>query len=345
MSTSKLMLRGVADMARHPLPQLLTLATVCMVALLAGTGLLILHNVQAEVLKTQAQARFQVYWSASSNMTDVEAQWADLKQVTGVAEVSTFTPRAAMAELMRGLSAAVPAPPVVTVDPALAEADNASANATNPASDASDAANPGKAAPAPSDAPAPAPAPMLDDFSWLEGQDILPPTALVSFNIPPGEAPEPWMGRMYARLRELPGVEKVTYNATQLNLATGWIALIEHAAWPALGFFALVVGLVVGNTLKLMMLARRDEVEILSLVGARPWFIRAPLFANGVVQGFVGSVLSLVCLKLLQSWLGSLLDVPPLFLKVQFLPAWQCAALVLATTSVAGLAAFIAARK
>lgn len=345
MSTGKLMLRGVADMVRHPLPQLLTLATVCMVALLAGTGLLILHNVQAEVLKTQAQARFQVYWSASSNMTDVETQWADLKQVTGVAEVSTFTPRAAMAELMRGLSASVPAPPVVTVDPALAEAEaeNASANATNPASDATAAANPGKAAPAPSDAPAPAP--MLDDFSWLEGQDILPPTALVSFNIPPGEAPEPWMGRMYARLRELPGVEKVTYNATQLNLATGWIALIEHAAWPALGFFALVVGLVVGNTLKLMMLARRDEVEILSLVGARPWFIRAPLFANGVVQGFVGSVLSLVCLKLLQSWLGSLLDVPPLFLKVQFLPAWQCAALVLATTSVAGLAAFIAARR
>lgn len=340
MSTGKLMLRGVADMVRHPLPQLLTLITVCMVALLAGTGLLILHNVQAEVLKTQAQARFQVYWSASSNMTDVEAQWADLKRVTGVAEVSTFTPRAAMAELMRGLSAAIPAPPVVTVDPALTKADNASANAAN--STSASASSSGDAAPTPAPAAA---APALDDFSWLEGQDILPPTALVSFNIPPGEAPEPWMGRMYARLRELPGVEKVTYNATQLNLATGWIALMEHAAWPALGFFALVVGLVVGNTLKLMMLARRDEVEILSLVGARPWYIRAPLFANGVVQGLAGSVLSLVCLKLLQSWLGSLLDVPPLFLKVQYLPAWQCVALVFATTSVAGLAAFIAARK
>lgn len=323
MSTSKLMLRGVADMVRHPLPQLLTLITVCMVALLAGTGLLILHNVQQEVLKTQAQARFQVYWSASSNMTEVEGQWADLKRVPGVAEVSTFTPRAAMAELMRGLSAATPAP--------VQKADNANDNASG-----------GNAS-----APAPAPLPGLgpDDFSWLEGENILPPTALVSFDIPPGEAPEPWMGRMYARLRGMNGVDKVTYNATQLNLATGWIALIEHAAWPALGFFALVVGLVVGNTLKLMMLARKDEVEILSLVGARPWFIRAPLFANGVVQGFAGSVLSLFCLKFLQSWLKSVLDVPPLFLKVQFLPAWQCFALVLATTCVAGLAAFIAARK
>lgn len=326
MSTGKLMLRGIADMARHPLPQLLTLITVCMVALLAGTGLLILHNVQQEVLKSQAQARFQIYWSASSNMTAVEGQWADLKRVPGVAEVSTFTPRAAMAELMRGLSAATPAVPAP-----VRKADNSTANATG------DNAS----------APAPAPSPGLgpDDFSWLEGEDILPPTALVSFDIPPGEAPEPWMGRMYARLRGMDGVERVTYNATQLNLATGWIALIQQAAWPALGFFALVVGLVVGNTLKLMMMARRDEVEILSLVGARPWYIRAPLFANGAVQGFFGSILSLLCLKVLQAWLKGTLDVPPLFLKVQFLPAWQCFMLVLATTCVAGLAAFLAGRK
>lgn len=307
MSTGKLMLRGVADMRRFPLPQLCTLITVCMVALLAGTGLLILHNVQAEVLKSQAQARFQIYWSNSANMTAVEAQWADLKRVPGVAEVSTFTPRAAMIELMRGLSAAIPA---------------------KPAAGAENASTPGP-----------------DDFAWLEGENPLPPTALVSFDIPPGEAPEPWMGRMFARLKGLPEVEKVTYNAQQLSLATGWIALIQRAAWPALGFFALVVGLVVGNTLKLMMLARKDEVEILSLVGARPWFIRAPLFANGVVQGLIGSVLALVCLKFLQAWLKSVLDVPPLFLKVEFLPLWQSIALVLATTCVAGLAAFIAARK
>jgi Cell division protein len=337
-TTGKLMLRGVADMRRFPLPQLCTLITVCMVALLAGTGLLILHNVQQEVLRTQAQARFQVYWSASANMTDVESQWDGLKHVPGVAEVSTFTPRAAMAELMRGLSAAIPATPAKPA-PAQNATSATSANAT--AANATTANATAAAAPA----PASAPAPTADDFAWLDGEDILPPTALVSFNIPAGEAPEPWMGRMYARLRDIPGVEKVTYNAAQLSLATGWIALIQQAATPALGFFALVVALVVGNTLKLMMLARKDEVEILSLVGARPWFIRAPLFANGVVQGFVGSVLALVCLKFLQAWLRSVLDVPPLFLKVEFLPAWQSFCLVFATTCVAGLAAFIAARK
>ncbi|MDP3428586.1 MAG: hypothetical protein Q8S17_14590 [Humidesulfovibrio sp.] len=314
MSTTKLFLRGVADMRRFPLPQLCTLLTVCMVALLAGTGLLILHNVQSEVLRTQGQARFQIYWRAGADMDAVEAQWADLKRAPGIAEVSTFTPRAALSELMRGLA------PKNSGGGLAAGNANASANATSGLS-------------------------IGEDFAWLEGENPLPATALVSFNIPPGEQPEPWMGRMYARLKGLEGVEQVTYNPTQLTLATGWIALVQKAAWPALGFFALVVGLVVGNTLKLMMLARRDEVEILSLVGARPWFIRAPLFANGVVQGLSGSVLSLFCLKFLQTWLRSVLDVPPLFLKVEFLPLWQSAALVVCTTCVAGLASLIAARK
>ena len=304
--TGKLFLRGVLDMRRYPLAQLCTLVAVSMVTLLAAVGLMILANIEAEVMRGQGMARFQIYWKPGADQDRVEAQWADLKRTPGVAELSTFTPKAALAELLRGLAPMAKAK--------AAEGGNATA-------------------------------PVIEDFSWLDGDNPLPATALISFEIPRGEEPEPWMGRMYARLHKLDDVERVTYNPTQLSLATGWIGLARRAALPALGFFALVVGLVVGNTLKLMMMARRDEVEILSLVGARPWFIRAPLFANGVVQGFAGSVLSLVCLKLLQSWLGSLLDVPPLFLKVQFLPAWQCAALVLATTSVAGLAAFIAARK
>jgi len=138
-ATGKLMLRGVADMRRMPLPQLCTLITVCMVALLAATGLLILHNVQTEVMRTQGQARFQMYWYANSNMTEVEGQWADLKHVPGVAELSTFTPRAAMAELMRGLSAAIPAKPAVPAAQANATANGADSAANG--AEGPDAAN------------------------------------------------------------------------------------------------------------------------------------------------------------------------------------------------------------
>lgn len=305
--TGKLFLRGVADMRRYPLAQLCTLIAVSMVTLLAAVGLLILTNIEAEVMRGQGMARFQIYWKPGADQDKVEAQWADLKLTPGVAELSTFTPRAALAELLRGL------------------APMAKAKAAEGAGGGNGTA--------------------IEDFSWLDGDNPLPATALISFEIPRGEEPEPWMGRMYARLHKLDDVERVTYNPTQLSLATGWVGLARRAALPALGFFALVVGLVVGNTLKLMMMARKDEVEILSLVGAKPWFIRAPLMANGLVQGFLGGIIALLCLKVVQGWLKAALDVPPLFLKIEFLPAWQAVALVLATTLIAGLASYIAARR
>lgn len=332
MSTSKLFLRGLVEMRLHPVAQICTLMAVSMVTLLAAVGLLILSNIESEVLRSQGQARFQVYWRPGADPAVVETQWADLKRTPGVVEVSTFTSRAALAELMRGLAphAAMPA----------ARADDAAAKPETKA----DGKAPDNATQL-SSQPAPHVPQAADDFAWLEGENPLPATALVSFAIPSGEDPEQWMGRMYARLHKMDDVERVTYNPTQLTLATGWIALGRKAALPALGFFAVVVGLVVGNTMKLMMLARKDEVEILTLVGARPWYIRAPLMACGMVQGFLGGVVALVCLKFVQSWLRAALDVPPLFLKVDYLPLWQGIALVLATTLVGGLASALAAKR
>ncbi len=353
MSTGNHFLRGLAEMRLHPVAQICTLMAVSMVTLLAAVGLLILSNIESEVLRSQGQARFQVYWRPGVDPAAVEAQWADLKRTPGVVEVSTFTSRAALAELMRGLAphAAMPAaalaprpddvPTSAPTSTPTSAAPNAAPNAAQEGQNASEAA------PAPdASKSAPQPAPQsADDFAWLEGENPLPATALISFAIPQGEDPEPWMGRMYARLHKMDDVERVTYNPTQLSLATGWIALGRKAALPAMAFFAVVVGLVVGNTMKLMMLARKDEVEILTLVGARPWYIRAPLMAGGMVQGFLGGVLSLVCLKFVQVWLRAALDVPPLFLKVEFLPLWQAVALVFATTVVGGLASFLAARR
>jgi ABC-type ATPase involved in cell division len=232
-----------ADAARRgrhgppPAAAAVTLGTVCRLALLAGAGLLILHTVQTEVLKAQGQARFQVYWSASSNMTEVEAQWTDLRGAAGLAELSTFTPRAAMAELMRGLSEAIPAPPKVTMDTA--------------AQNATEAARPRQRHQQHSKAPqlrrtppqAPCPRPIRPWTTYPAGGAGHPAAhcsgeSSTSHTARPGAQ----AGPLYARLRNLPGVEKVTYNATHLNLPR-LIALVQQAAWPGSSIFALVLGL------------------------------------------------------------------------------------------------------
>ena len=98
---------------------------------------------------------------------------------------------------MRGLSAAVPVPaakPAPAAIQANASAENATTNATDNATDAeAPQANASEKAQGVGEV---APRPDRDDFSWLDGEAILPPTALISFKIPEGQAPEPWMGRM-----------------------------------------------------------------------------------------------------------------------------------------------------
>ncbi len=182
------------------------------------------------------------------------------------------------------------------------------------------------------------------DFSWLKEQNPLPHTALAAFAIPPEKQTDGWAAKLLTELKSLPGVEKVHYAPTQMDLAQGWIAVTRTVAWPVVGFLALVAALVVGNTIKLSLMTRRDEVEILSLVGAKPWYIRWPLLTGGFLQGVLGSAAGLGLLLVAQNTLKDALNIPPLFLQVRFLPLEQCVLLAGGVVFVSLAASWVAVR-
>ncbi|SKA91450.1 cell division transport system permease protein [Paucidesulfovibrio gracilis DSM 16080] len=181
-------------------------------------------------------------------------------------------------------------------------------------------------------------------LDWLEEENPLPPSAFLAFNIPPGDHSEVWAKGLLAELRVLPEVQAVHYNPMQLDLAKSWLAVSHSVIWPVVGFLALVVALVVGNTVKLSMLTRKDEIEILSLVGARPWYIRAPLLASGAFTGLVSSGLALGLLRLLHLRLEHVLDFPPVFLVISFFPTQHCLLLAGVVTLVCVAGSWVAVR-
>ena len=65
--------------------------------------------------------------------------------------------------------------------------------------------------------------------------------------------------------------------------------------------------MLVGNTIRLSIYARRREVEVMRLVGATRWFIRWPFMLEGMVVGFVGGMAAILIL-----WLGKVTIVDPL---------------------------------
>jgi len=56
--------------------------------------------------------------------------------------------------------------------------------------------------------------------------------------------------------------------------------------------------LLVGNTIRLSIYARRREVEVMRLVGATNWFIRWPFMVEGLVCGFIGATVAVAILFL-----------------------------------------------
>jgi cell division transport system permease protein len=77
------------------------------------------------------------------------------------------------------------------------------------------------------------------------------------------------------------------------------LELTSAVKWGGLAFALLLTiasVLLIGNTIRLSLYARRREMEVMKLVGATDWFIRWPFVIEGVIVGLAGGVLAIVVL-------------------------------------------------
>ncbi len=88
-------------------------------------------------------------------------------------------------------------------------------------------------------------------------------------------------------------VEEIRYDQAFLDRID---ALLDIARWggASLGLVVLTaVAFVVSGVLRLTVYARRDEIDIMNLVGASPMLVRGPFLVAGVAQGLMGGLLAL----------------------------------------------------
>ncbi|MFN8015378.1 MAG: permease-like cell division protein FtsX [Acidimicrobiia bacterium] len=112
----------------------------------------------------------------------------------------------------------------------------------------------------------------------------------VSFLVAPSKPDNKFVKDLIAKYEAQPGVDKITFAnfADDINRAN----LIKRT----LAVFAIVLLIascvLVFNTVRLAVYARRREIEIMKLVGASNWFVQVPFMAEGAFQGFVGGFLA-----------------------------------------------------
>jgi cell division transport system permease protein len=124
--------------------------------------------------------------------------------------------------------------------------------------------------------------------------EILPP----SFRVVPVNKDADTVSTLSEQYATKPGVQQVVS-------ATDTIRLVQQLSsrltvgMAIVAFFLLgAAGLLILNTIRMAMYARRREIEVMKLVGATNWFIRVPFMVEGLVQGIVGAILAIVSLAI-----------------------------------------------
>jgi cell division transport system permease protein len=101
---------------------------------------------------------------------------------------------------------------------------------------------------------------------------------------------------LVAELRQLPGVADVRYDREWLARLVTAIDGIQLVGGVLGVLLTLAAALTVANVVRLALYARRDELDIMELVGAPRAYVQGPFVVEGTLQGGLGAVVALVAL-------------------------------------------------
>jgi cell division transport system permease protein len=118
-----------------------------------------------------------------------------------------------------------------------------------------------------------------------------------------------------ARLTGLQGIETIVDHSAFLKRLSIVIGLFRWGVTGVSLVMLVAAAVLIGNTVRMGVFARRKEIGIMRLVGATNWFIRVPFMIEGILEGLLGAGAALLALFVLK---GVFID--PLRNEVQFLP-------------------------
>lgn len=139
--------------------------------------------------------------------------------------------------------------------------------------------------------------------------------------------------QLRAGLKSFEGIEEIYYDEEIFQRLDFFANLVQVAGWFFGGIMVFSSIFSISNVLKLTFFTRREEVDIMKLVGASRSYIRGPFIVEAMLQGFLGSVSGLALVYLGHMLLAMYVTNEPQsilsHLHFAFLPiSWVCALIV-----------------
>jgi cell division transport system permease protein len=116
--------------------------------------------------------------------------------------------------------------------------------------------------------------------------DRIPP----SYRVVPREAEQTKL--VGERFENTAGVYQVSYAQEEVDALVSVTNFLQIVLWAVALVLLLAASLLILNTIRMAIFARRREVGIMKLVGATNWFIRVPFMLEGMIQGVAGAAVA-----------------------------------------------------
>ena len=180
------------------------------------------------------------------------------------------------------------------------------------------------------------------------GFDENPFPASIEVRVRPG-AEHDIAEALVKRLMTMPGVADARYDRDWLTRVGSGLGTIRAAGLALALLMAIAAAVTVATVVRLGLRARREELEIMELVGAPLAFIRGPFVAEGFLQGGIGALVAIAALwvgfLVAMAWWGTDLNSLLGGGSVQFLPIRLCLYLILGGMLVGSAGGLVAARE
>jgi cell division transport system permease protein len=181
----------------------------------------------------------------------------------------------------------------------------------------------------------------------VDGVGGNPLPASMEVRLRPGPGVSSSVDGLAARLRQMAGVADVRYDRQWLTRVLSAINVVRGVGLFLGVVLTIAAALTVANVVRLALYARRDELEIMDLVGAPRAYVRGPFIMEGVLQGGIGALVALIALgaaflamrgRYLVP-LASALNIS----SIRFLPIELCIVMILGGMAVGCLGGLVAA--
>ena len=155
---------------------------------------------------------------------------------------------------------------------------------------------------------------MTGGAALLEGIPDNPLPASLEMRLRPDDRSLAGISVLEAAVVGLPGIAELRHGREWIDGYSRVASLIRVSGYAVGVVLSLATLLIVANTIQLGLYARRDELDILDLVGASRTFMRTPFLLEGTLQGMLGGLLASGLL-----WLSFLILMPALQYGLAFL--------------------------